>query len=224
MAKTKSAKRELKDETSPEVVARRNKLYQQYVVPFYNMIYKLCVKYSFNPGNVEENYNEVLINLYRGIETYNPERSIHTWLHICTKRQVYALEKKRQSETVPTCDDNDVGLFKGGFLYDNEEVSAMAMGVDNYRDFYSDDILKTLDTLKPIHRDAFIMQEAGYSLKEITEIEYAKGVLKSRNIQTIKSRLFFARKYLKKHLTREGKRIFDKTNDKSFSENSNKAD
>lgn len=221
MAKAEPSKK-IKDETNPETIARRNKLYQQYIVPFYNMIYKLCIKYSFSPNTVEENYNEVLINFYRRVETYNPEKSICTWLHICTKRQVYALERKRQAETIFPCNDNDVELLKGGFLYDEEDVTANVMGVDNYRTLYNDDILQLLDELKPIHRDAFIMQEAGYSLKEIAEIEYAKGALQSKNIDTVKSRLFFARQYLKKHLTREGKRISDKTNGESLSANSDK--
>ena len=57
-----------------------------------------------------------------------------------------------------------------------------------------------------IHRDAWILQQAGYSLKEIAEIENKKGTLKSRNIETVKSRLFFARQFLRKNLTRDGKR------------------
>ena len=80
------------------------------------------------------------------------------------------------------------------------------MGLENYRELYSDDILAVLDSMKPIHKDALLLQEAGYSLKEIADIEYDKGTLKYRNIETVKSRLFLARQYLKKYLTRDGKR------------------
>ena len=72
-------------ETDPAVIARRNALFEQYVTPFTNMIYKLCIKYSFSSYNVQENYVEVLVNLYRGIETYDPTKSIRTWLHIVTR-------------------------------------------------------------------------------------------------------------------------------------------
>ena len=39
---------------------------------------------------------------------------------------------------------------------------------------------------------------------------------KSKNIDTVKSRLFLARQYLKKHLNRDGKRIFGETNDEDI--------
>lgn len=211
-------------ETNPEIIARRNALFQQYVAPFFNMIYKLCIKYSYNSRNVEENYTEVLVNFYRRIETYDPNRPIRTWLHICTKRQVFALERKRQAKSLPICNDNGIEGFGEEPMYDDDEVSGNVMGVENYRELYNDDILAVLDELKPIHRDALILQEAGYSLKEIVEIEYHKGTLKSRNIETVKSRLFLARQYLKKHLTRDGDRILGQTNNEGVHPDCNQSD
>ena len=194
-------------ELNPEVASLRNKLFKQYVSPYYNMIYKLCMNYTYDPANVQENYNEVLINFYRRIETYDPSRSIHTWLHIVTKRQIAELERRRARHNNRN-DDHDIEDYSNCTQYVSKP-SANIMGVDNYRELYCDDILTVLDSMKPIHKDALLLQEAGYSLKEIAEIEYNKGTLKSRNIETVKSRLFLARQYLKKHLTRDGKRKFD---------------
>lgn len=222
-AETSQGKQYIDRETDPEVAARRNALFKRYVTPFYNMIYKLCIKYSFSSYNVEENYTEVLVNLFRGIETYDPRRPIRTWLHICTKRHVFALERRRQAKNIPACDSGDIETFGDG-IYDEDDISGNVMGIDNYRDLYNDDILAVLDELKPIHRDAFILQEAGYSLQEIVEIEYRKGTLKSKNINTVKSRLFLARQYLKKHLTRDGDRIFNPTNNEGVLSNSDKPD
>lgn len=206
---------QLDKELDPQVIARRHELYNKYVAPFYNMIYKLCIQYSFNSRNVQENYNEVLVNFYRRIETYDPERSIRTWLHIVTKRHILALERKRQAEIDKDNDDNDVEVF-GDDVIDDDEISGNVMGVDNYRELYNDDILSILDEMKPIHRDALLLQEAGYSLREIADIEFKKGTLKSKNVETVKSRLFLARQYLKKHLTRDGKRIYGEANDEDF--------
>ena len=206
---------QLDKELDPQVIARRHELYNKYVAPFYNMIYKLCIQYSFNPRNVQENYNEVLVNFYRRIETYDPERSIRTWLHIVTKRHILALERKRQAEIDKDNDDNDVEVF-GDEVIDDDETSGNVMGIENYRELYNDDILSILDEMKPIHRDALLLQEAGYSLREIAEIEFKKGTLKSKNVETVKSRLFLARQYLKKHLTRDGKRIYGEANDEDF--------
>ncbi len=192
-------------ERDPEVIKRRNELFQEYVMPYKNMIYKLVMQYSWNMRNVRENYNEVLVNFYRGIETYDPNRSIKTWLHICTKRCVLELERKRAEAEAnqPYCDNIDT--FQDN-IPDSEKPSGNAMNIDNYRDFYNDDILQVLDMMKPIHRDALLLQQAGYSLKEIADIEYRRGTLKSHNIETVKSRLYLARQFMKKYLTRDGER------------------
>lgn len=191
----------------PEVVRRRTDLFEKYVTPYYNMIYKLVMKYSYHPANVQENYNEVLVNLFRGIDTYDPSRSIKTWLHIVTKRHVYELERRRLRDDNRN-NDHDIDTFEDE-VPASSKPSSNLMGVDNYRDFYSDEILEVLDMMKPIHRDALILQEAGYSLKEIADIEFHKGTLKSHNIETVKSRLYLARQFMKKHLTRDGKRKMD---------------
>lgn len=199
-------------ERDPEVIKRRNALFQEYVMPYKNMIYKLVMKYSWNMRNVQENYNEVLLNFYRGIETYDPSRSIKTWLHICTKRCVIELEKKRkeQEETSTYCDNIDTYQDN---IPDTEKPSGNLMSTENYRKFYSDEILQVLDMMKPIHRDALLLQQAGYSLKEIADIEFERGTLKSHNIETVKSRLYLARQFMKRYLTRDGKRKMGQEND-----------
>ena len=200
-------------EVDPEVIARRRALFDKYVAPFYNMIYSLVRDYSSSKSKeiVEENYTIVLTTLYRGIETYNPERPIRTWLHIVTKRQVFEIEERRRRyENLMDYDQNVYTLVD-----DTENVdspSENVMGIDNYRELYNDDILAVLDSMNPIHRDALLLQEAGYSLKEIAEIEQKKGTLKSGNIDTVKSRLFLARQKLKRELNRNGERKTDKAN------------
>ena len=80
----------------PERVANRHALFKMYVEPYLNLVFKLCINYSYSRHHVEENYNEVLANFYRHIETYDPSKSILTWLHIVTKRHVVELEKRRK--------------------------------------------------------------------------------------------------------------------------------
>lgn len=206
-------------EVDPQVSLRRNHLFQKYIVPYYNMIYKLTMKYSFHASNVEENYNEVLVNLYHGIETYDPNRPIKTWIHIVTKRYIYELERKR----VKYCKNNEhVDIDECDIdrsIPSTEKPSYRLMGFDNYEDFYNDDILEVLNMLKPMYRDALVLQEAGYSLKEIADIEFEKRRLRSHNINTIKSRIFLAKRFLKKRITRDGKRKVDKEYNNSLHRN-----
>ena len=197
-------------ERDPEVIARRTALFKQYIEPFINMIYKLCKDYSWNYENVEDNYSEVMTNFYRRIETYDPSRPIKAWIHTCVKHQVWACEKQRQAHNNKDF-DNDIEDYEEDLLTD-DRISSNVLGVDNWRQLYSPDIVEVLDELKPRYRDALILQESGYSLREIAEIEFVNGSLKSPNIETIKSRLRLARQHLKHNLTKDGQRIPRQTN------------
>lgn len=203
--KIHSAEGKIDIDLLPEVIERRTFLFNKYILPFSNMIFKLCKDYSWNHHNVEENYSEVMTNFYRRIDTYDTTRPIKAWIHTCVKHQVWACERQRQAHNNKS-DDNDIDDFKDDLLCD-DHVSMNVLGIENWRDYYNQDIVEVLDELKPRHRDALILQEAGYSLKEIAEIEYKKGSLKSPNIETIKSRLRLARQHLKNNITKDGKRI-----------------
>lgn len=171
------------------------------------MIYKLCIKYTCNPEDIRDNYTEVLTNMYKYIETYDSDRSIQTWLHIVTKRCVFDLDQKRQNYQAMWDRDNETDTFANDWdINDGEHVGYRAMNFSNYREFYNDDILDALEQLKPSYKRALLLQQAGYKLKEIAEIEYKNGALESRNIETVKSRLFLARQQLKQLLTRDGNR------------------
>ena len=80
------------------------------------------------------------------------------------------------------------------------------MGMDNYREFYNDDILAALDQLKPIYREALLLQQAGYKLEEIVEISYRNGNMKSRSMDTMKSRIFLAKQQMRKLITPDGEK------------------
>lgn len=151
-----------------------------------------------------------LANLFRGIETYNPEMEILTWIHICTKRHIIEQDKRRIREFELRDFDHKIERLSSGELYESEETGSVNfMDEHNWRQFFSDDVLQALESLNPIHRDALILQQSGYSLKEIADLEYEKGRLESRNIDTVKSRLFLARRILMRQLNRNGTKKTD---------------
>ena len=120
---------------------------------------------------------------------------------------MFDLDQRKKRHQDMLSDDNDVETFSSSeSIVDFDEVSSNVMGIDNYQELYSDDVLAALKQLKPQYRSALLYQQAGYKLKEIAEIEYRNGALESRNIETVKSRLFLARQQLQQLLTRDGKR------------------
>ena len=55
-------------------------------------------------------------------------------------------------------DDNDVETFSSSeSIVDFDEVSSNVMGIDNYQELYSDDVLAALKQLKPQYRSALFV-------------------------------------------------------------------
>ena len=185
----------------PESVKRRTALFHKYVWPHRNLIYSLCIRYTYNQEDIADNYNEVLINFFKYIATYDPQRSIQTWLHIVTKR--YVADLNHRNSQFKRSDDVDVQELASDLL-DEAHLPSTVMGLDNYRELYNDDILRALDSLRPIYREALLLQQAGYKLGEIMEITFRRGSLRSRKIETVKSRLFLAKQQMRKLITRDG--------------------
>lgn len=177
-------------------------------MPHKNLIYSICIKYTFNQEDIEDNYIEALANFFRYMDSYDPSRPVKTWIYAVTKRLVADLNTRNRSRT-PADDNVQIGELRSTLLAEDEPTEN-CMGMDNYREFYNDDILWALDRLKPIYREAFLLQQAGYKIGEIMEITYRNGTLQSRNIETVKSRLFLAKAQLRNLLTRDGERRVEK--------------
>jgi len=181
----------------------RTELFNRYILPNRNLVYRLCIRYTFLQENIADNYSEALVNFFRYITTYAPQRSLLNWIHIVTKR--FVMEQNRRHGRLPVSENVDV--FKlASSLSDEDETHGNAMGMDNYRKFYNDDILAALDQLKPIYREALLLQQAGYKLEEIVEISYRNGNMKSRSMDTMKSRIFLAKQQMRKLITPDGEK------------------
>lgn len=191
-----------------ESAKRRAELLRKYVLPHKNLIYSICIKYTFNQEDIEDNYMEALTNFFKYMDSYDPARPVKTWIYAVTKRLVADLNSRNRNRT-PADDNVDIGELRSSLLFDDEPTEN-CMGMDNYREFYGDDILWALDRLKPIYREAFLLQQAGYKIGEIMEITYRGGTLQTRNIETVKSRLFLAKSQLRNLLTRDGERRVEK--------------
>lgn len=183
-----------------ESVRRRTLLFKKYIQPNLNLVFKLCIEYSHHKQDIEDNFNEVLMNFYRYIDTYDSSRPLQTWLHIVTKRCINDLNYKN----IRLLKDNDVNVNSLlGSLSVAEGPSENFMDITNYKEMYSDAVLNALEQLKPIYREALLLQQAGYRLNEIVEVSYLNGNLKAKNIETIKSRLFLAKQQMRKLLENE---------------------
>ena len=143
-----------------------------------------------------------MANLFRYVHTYDRRKSLANWIFICCKRLIFDLDHRR--EAFKTTDDLDPEHIVSHYAEDMEHVSGNCMGMRNYREFYNDDILRALRSLNPIYREALLLQQAGYKLEEIMEIALRRGTLSTRNIETVKSRLFLAKQKMRQLIDRDG--------------------
>lgn len=183
-----------------ELAKEKTELFNKHIVPHLNLIYNICIRFSFDSRAIDDNYTDVLANFFRYIRSYNPEKSVKTWIYAIAVRHIMDLNRKLKFDVT---DNVDVATIACVELAD-DEPGEVFMNMDNYRDYYNDDILAALDSLNPIFRQALLLQMAGYSVSEITDIEYEAGNLKYRNIETIKSRIHLAKKLMRNMITRDG--------------------
>lgn len=186
--------------TDEESVRTRTALFHKYVYPYRNLIYHICIKQTRDKENIEDNYNEVLINFFRYVSSYDPRREVKTWLYAITVRMLADLERKNNRFTR----EGDVGAMRMEQLPDKPCTAEVTP--ENYRELFSDEIVEALEQIGRNYREALLLQMGGYKLEEIMEILYQRGCLRTRNLETTKSRIFLAKKKLRERLTRDGKR------------------
>lgn len=172
--------------TQTKTETNKTELFNRYVMPNRKLIYCLCVRYSSHPSHVEENYCESLVNLYKYIESYKPEKSLATWLHICTKRFVNNLNEKHSKHYLYDLPDN----------YENiVDEPPTHVSIYNYKTECTDEFLTILENMNPVFKKALLLRMTGYTYKEIAKIEHI-------NMNTTKGRIFHARDIIRKNLNK----------------------
>ncbi len=177
-----------------------NALFERYIIPNYEMVRDFVRKYSDRPENVEENFVLVLTEFYKYIQSYNPEKSIKTWIHVCVKRCCFEQNKKRFDYNAKYSDNDP----RNSTVAQQHITQISAFEDTDMSDCLPDEIVTAMRMIQPHKLSAFILQVQGYTIKEITDIEFMRGHLKRRNEENVKSRIFQARKELKELLNRDG--------------------
>jgi len=90
--------------------------------------------------------------------------------------------------------------------YYDVEGSHKADYLTNYQLLFSDDILWALEQLPSVWRETLLLHLAGYTNREITRISYNVGNLGYLSEEAIRSRLFRARKQMRRLIDENGKR------------------
>lgn len=180
---------------------QREQKFNELIGPHHEFIRKLVAYYSDHSQNVDENFNTVLFDFYRYIHTYNGGRPLKTWIHSVVKNNVWTINKERAKEAARIADAefNPVEKSKKPDNFIDLENGLLSMA-----DKLSDEVYNALLSLPPLLLSVFVLQIQGYSIDEITNIEYSRGHISRRSSDIIKNRIFFARKKLREKLISHG--------------------
>lgn len=165
----------------------KSELFNKYILPETKFVYRLCFKYSKTKDECKEYFSEAMFRLVNSADTYNPQLHIRPWLYTITRRLINELQAKK--EKLRTSDFINIEALQIHPIEEVEVVSSNCMGVNNYQQYYSDDILDALNTINPVSCKAILLQQAGYTLNEIVNELYSSKLIKNPNIDTVKGYL-----------------------------------
>lgn len=197
--------RKRRSTTTPELTALRHKMYNEYIVPHQHMIYCWIKKHTHNYGEVDDYYAEMLRDFYLYIDTYDPKKNIIAWIIVALQRKMAYFERRTEktSSVRTTLSEYYVSTTEPAAL---NPAHLTDMSFEDLKGKVGDEVLQVLNELDPTFRNAFLMKAAGYLPREIALIEQRAGNLPSGNVESIRTRIRLAQRYLQSNLTRDGKR------------------
>lgn len=138
----------------------QSQLYKQYA----SRLFSLCLKYSKNYAEAEDNLQDAFVTIFNKIEQYNYKGSFEGWIKRVTINT--ALQRYRQ-----------VGVFN---IIDENAIEDIVVEIDN-DDVDLDFLLQIIQELPDRYRLVFNLYVLdGYSHKEISEmLSISQGTSKS---------------------------------------------
>lgn len=208
MAKTrKSAEGGNNSETKKKPLCRqlspeyKTELFNKYVWPRERDVYTLSQHYTNRYQDVDANYNLCLSKLWDYIGSYNPERSIDTWIHIVVKRCCFNQNKRQQKELSHLTDISMVSMHD---LHQHGTGNMVDATCGGLLDNVSEPMRKALMQIPPYRLSPFLLQMQGYTIREIAKIEHKNGHMEVKSEDKVRSRIYWTQKQLRLILSKYG--------------------
>lgn len=146
--------------------------FEQVVKQHKNTIYTVCFMFSKDSGEVKDLFQEVLINLWKGFDTFKGESNVGTWIWRVSLNTCISSERKKKIVSVPLT--MDIDLFEDR----DEDTKQIKMLYDR------------INRLKHFDRAIVLLWLENFSYEEIAAIV---GI----SVKNISVRLFRIKEELK---------------------------
>lgn len=174
-----------------------SKAFELLIEAHFKKIYNIAYRISGNPDDASDMTQEVMIKLFRNINSFEGNSKFSTWVYrVATNTCLDELKKLRRHSTYSI--NSEISADDSEFQYEVEDT-APTPDLEVERNELSDMVAKAITFLNPEHR-------AIITLRDIQEFSYEE-IANILNISegTVKSRISRARMQLKKILERDFK-------------------
>ena len=191
-------KKPLCETLSPE---EKTRLFDMYVKPRMRDVYTLAMRYTNKYQDVQSNYNLCLSQLWNYIGSYDPNKSIETWVHIVVKRACFNQNKRQVAEASHYTDVEMVSVYD---LHQHGTSNIVDAAFGGIVENVSEPVYKALMAIPPRRLSPFLLYAQGYGIREIALMEYKAGHIECKSEDKIKSRIYWTRSQLRFILKKYG--------------------
>ena len=169
-------------------VAEQNRIaFERLYKRYYHRVFQFAYRMVRDREMVEEIVDDTLYAVWKSAAQYLGKSAVSTWiLGIAYRRALKALEKGRRHKAVSVDDEL---IHAEPDLHPSADPAMVAQNRDLYRQ-----LTHGLSHLSEDHKAVMMLTAMGYSYGEISEIVDCPE-------NTVKTRMFHARKNLKNHLS-----------------------
>jgi RNA polymerase sigma-70 factor (ECF subfamily) len=168
-------------------IAAGNKLAMQSLYMRHNVrLFRFALRFIRNNAAAEDVVQEVFLDVWRKADEFKGRSEVSTWLLVIVRNKALTVLRHRSAAQL----DEDAAAC----IADSADTPEMATQKEQARSI----IRKCLTQLPPAHRE--IIDLAYYHGKSIEDVAKIVGIA----VNTVKTRMFYARKHLAELLGRQG--------------------
>ena len=142
------------DSKTDETMNALERLFAQTVAEHKSTIYTVCYMFSQDADEVNDLFQEVLVNLWKGFEGFEHRSDIKTWIYRVALNTCISIDRKKKRRSSEVRLTMDINLFKDG----DEDTKQVDM------------LHKRISKLQPFDRAIVLLWLENLSYEEIGQI------------------------------------------------------
>lgn len=141
-----------------------------------DQVYRVCWGFASHAFDVEDIFQEVMVNVWKGLQTFRSDAKISTWIYRVTVNTCIRWQKKSKRNLIA---DQEL---------DNVNVSAISAAHEQV-DQRIQDLRNAIQQFKKLDRSIMLLVMEGFSYEDIAEVTGLTATNVGARIHRAKTRL-----------------------------------